>query len=158
MLVFLTVPACRRGSGETMKPQTTNEVGRDLDRLGKRIQLPVKPSEVWFEERPVGRPGGMGPTDYQLIAVLRFDPGTLKTLEGSAKENTGEPAVVGHEFDRPWLPPAVKAALQPRDEDSRGVRDGREFDGAPFFRSPFTTGFFVIVGATGYVLLSLQTT
>jgi hypothetical protein len=158
MFVMLTLPTCRRGSAEGTKPATSGEVGHDVNRLGRRIQLPVKPSEVWFEERPVGRPGGLGPTDYQLIAVMRFDPAALKTLEGATKSNTGQGAAVGREFDRPWLPPEVKAALQPRDEDSRRVRDGREFDGTPFFRSPFLTGYFVIVGATGYVLLSLQTT
>jgi hypothetical protein len=158
LVLALSLAGCRRRTGEDMRPpQSAADVDRDVNRLGQRITLPVHPLEVWFQERPVGKPGGIGPTDYRLTAILRFEPRDIARLIGSAPAPTESHAVVGHEIDQPWAPAEVRAALAPRDEDSRQVRDGREIDATPFLRAPFSTGYAVSVGATGFVLLSLQT-
>jgi AcrR family transcriptional regulator len=132
-------------------------VDRRSERLRELIALPAPPVEVWFEQVPRGAPGGLGPTDYLLVAVMRFRPDDLARLTAAAPRRPGSPPRVLAAAQRPWLPEPVKAAIRPHDERSVTVR-GEKFDAAAFAKSPFLSGSFVAVEGGEYVLLVLQTT
>ncbi|MFL5308065.1 MAG: hypothetical protein ACJ8F1_22810 [Polyangia bacterium] len=55
-------------------------MSQNLPTLRKLVRLPAEPQEVWFEQIPRGKPGGFGPTDYFLVAVMRFDRKSLTEL------------------------------------------------------------------------------
>jgi hypothetical protein len=50
----------------------------------------------------------------------------------------------------------VRAAVQLHDDHSVTVRE-QKFDGTPFLKAPFNSGYFVVVEGGEYVILSLQT-
>jgi hypothetical protein len=52
--------------------------------LARLIHLPVAPLEVWYEQIPLGVEGGLGPTDYVLVAVLRLEPVAVERLVADA--------------------------------------------------------------------------
>ena len=104
---------------------------RSIETLGKVINLPTAPVEVWFEDIPEGTPGGLGPTDYMLVAVMRFDRDRLAGLTKSAVAKSEASTRILASANRPWFPAAVKGAIRPYDGDSVAVR-GTKFDGAPF--------------------------
>ena len=132
-----------------------SSVKKSVDQLKKLISLPSSPSEVWFEELPLGKPGGLGPTDYLLVAVLRMDPAATAELMKISSSRPGNR--ISSTANRPWLPPPVRAAIQPFDDHSVTVR-GQKFDAAPFLKaSSFSMGYFVVVEGGEYVIVGLQT-
>ncbi|HEX3696216.1 MAG TPA: hypothetical protein VH374_12605 [Polyangia bacterium] len=138
-----------------MKPHDSGpSVARSVDQLKALINLPISPSEVWFEDVPRGQPGGLGPTDYVLVAVLRMAPTATAELTKTATSRPGNR--ISSTANRPWLPPPVRAAIQPFDDHSVTVR-GQKFDAAPFLKAPFSTGYFIVVDGGEYVIVSLQT-
>jgi hypothetical protein len=129
---------------------------RSVETLGKMINLPLQPTEAWYEEVPEGTPGGLGPTDYVLVAVMRFEPHKLaKFGQGAAGKRAGEPRVLSL-ANRPWFPRPVKTALRVIDADTVGVR-GEQFSGTAFAKGAYSDGSFVIVEGGEYVLLVLGT-
>lgn len=133
-----------------------SSVNRRVELLGKLITLPATPLEVWFEEVPRGVPGGMGPTDFTLVAVLRFPREDVTRIIRAARPRPDSPPRLLNVVQRPWLPDAVRASIQPFDERSVTIR-GEKFDAAPFAKSPFLSGAFVAVEGGEYVLLVLGT-
>jgi hypothetical protein len=131
-------------------------VERSIEKLRGIITLPAAPSEVWFEQVPRGSPGGLGPTDYLLIAVVRFEAADVARITASAQRRPGSPPRLSTAVRRPWLPEPVKAAIHPYDDQSVTVR-GDKFDATPFAKSPFLSGNFVAVEGGEYILLVLQT-
>jgi hypothetical protein len=118
--------------------------------------LPATPSEVWFEQVARGTPGGLGPTDYLLIAVIRFERADLARITSAAQRRPGSPPRIPLTANRPWLPEPLKLAIRPYDSHSASIR-GDKFDAAPFAKSPFLSGTFVVVEGGEYVLLVLET-
>ena len=138
-----------------MKPRDSGPtVARSVDELKLLINLPASPKEVWFEDVPRGQPGGLGPTDHVLVAVLRLEVAETDRLTKAAASRPG--SRISSTANRPWLPPPVRAAIQPYDDHSVTVR-GEKFDGAPFVKAPFSAGYFVVVEGGEYVIVSLQT-
>jgi hypothetical protein len=131
-------------------------VERRIEKLRNLVTLPATPAEVWFEQVPRGTPGGLGPTDYLLVAVLRFERADLARITATAQRRPGSPPRLSTTAHRPWLPEPVKAAIRPHDDHSVTVR-GDKFDAAPFAKSPFLSGTFVAVEGGEYVILVLQT-
>jgi len=131
-------------------------VDQRIELLGDLITLPATPLEVWFEQVPRGTPGGMGPTDFTLVAVLRFPREDIARITRAAKPRPDSPPRLLNVVQRPWLPDAVQSAMQPFDERSVTVR-GEKFDAAPFAKSPFLSGAFVAVEGGEYALLVLGT-
>lgn len=150
-------PACHKGvSAMNEKKNQGAPVDRRIEILRELITLPATPVEVWFEQTPLGRPGGLGPTDYMLVVVLRFARADLARITSAAQPLPGSPARIATTANRAWLPEPVKGAIRPHDESSVSIRGG-QFDAAPFARSPFPSGTFVAVEGGEYVLLVLQT-
>ena len=159
LLMVLTL-----GSAQACRPDKVNmknetpapSVSHDQAALRSRLNLPAAPLEVSFEQLPKGVPGGLGPTDYVLVALLRFDKATLGRLAETSQPRPGSPPRISLLADRPWFPAPVKAAIEGRDEKGVSIR-GRKFDATPLLKSPYATGYFVIVEGSDYVILSAQT-
>jgi len=144
---------------ETSARHATSAVSHDAQLLGKLLKLPAPPLEVSFEEVPLGAPGGLGPTDYLLVAVLRFDAGALARLAAAAEAaGSSAHAFPGDETlpGRAWFPEALKARLTTAGDAGATVR-GRAIDAAAIFRPRYSMGRGVIVDGTDYVVLVAQT-
>lgn len=137
------------------KNQTVT-VDQRIDKLREVVTLPTPPVEVWFEQVPRGTPGGLGPSDYLLIAVMRFKPTELARITERAQRRPGTPPRVTSSAKRPWLPEPVKAAIRDYDDHSVSVR-GEKFDAASFAKSPFLSGTFSVVEGGEYVILVMET-
>jgi len=136
----------KQGSG-------ASSVSHDVQLLGKLLKLPAPPVEASFEEVPVGTPGGFGPTDYQLVAVLRFDAAALARL--TAASPGGDPVTVPA---RPWFPAVLKGKVVPEAGASGdGVVQGRAIDAATLYRPRYSSGAAVLVEGTDYVVLIART-
>ena len=138
---------------DDMKQGQASSVSHDAHVLAMALKLPATPLEVAFEEVPVGTPGGFGPTDYRLVAVIRFDAGITAALTRADAGAAPESVPVA---DLPWFPDVVKAKLV-RGEQSRVTVRGRVIDGEAMFRPRYSTGSAVLVEGTDYILLMAQT-
>jgi hypothetical protein len=134
-------------------------VSHDVQLLGKLLKLPAVPLEASFEEVPLGTPGGFGPTDYQLVAVLRFDAAAVARL--TATSPAGDPAGTGAVPVRPWFPAALKAKVVTTGgaggAGGEAVVQGRAIDATAIFRPRYSSGAAVLVEGTDYVVLSART-
>jgi len=131
-------------------------VSHDVQLLGKLLKLPAVPLEASFEEVPLGTPGGFGPTDYQLVAVLRFDAAAVARL--TATSPAGDPAGTGAVPVRPWFPAALKAkVVTTGGAGGDAVVQGRAIDATAIFRPRYSSGAAVLVEGTDYVVLSART-
>ncbi len=155
-VLLLVAPGCHTRSLGSAGGTQAGAANRQVDKLQSLITLPAKPAEVWFEEVPRGAPGGAGPIDALLVAVLRFDPADLARVTAGARQRPGSPPRISSTADRSWFPDAIKGALRPYDYRSVAVR-GDKFDAAPFAKSPFGSGYFVAVEGGEYVILVLET-
>lgn len=134
-------------------------VSHDARLLGKLLRLPAPPLEVAFEEVPLGTPGGFGPTDYLLVAVLRFDGTVVARLADTAASSDAGTSSVAERArvpERPWFPDAVKAKLARADAGAT-VR-GRAIDAGAMFRPRYSMGWGVLIEGTDYLVLVAQTT
>jgi hypothetical protein len=125
---------------------------RDVAVLEKIVQLPIRPVEVWFRSVPRGSGGGIGPTDWTFLAVMRFEPATLAAFvkDGHLVEKP-DPKFPRNEV-APWFPAPVTAALQPVSDTHVRVK-GRRYDAAPFARAPAPPGSFFVLDDAPFVIL-----
>ncbi len=156
VLALGSAQACHEDKVKMKNEAPVQSISHDEAAIRSRLNLPGTPLEVSFEQLPKGAPGGLGPTDYVLVAVLRFDKPTLAHLAEMSQPRPGNPPRISLLADRPWFPAPVKAAIEGRDGTGVSIR-GRKFDAAPLLKSPYATGYFVIVEGTDYVILSAQT-
>jgi hypothetical protein len=148
--------ACHGKKGSMKTGEGTNPVSHSEELLAAQMNLPGAPSEVSFQQVPRGTPGGLGPTDYVLVALLRFDQGILKHLAETSQPRPGSPPRISEIANRPWFPPSVKAAIEPAAAGTFSVR-GRKFDASLLLKPPYATGYFVIVEGTDYMIVSAET-
>lgn len=129
------------------------EAARDVAALEKLVRLPVRPQEVWFGSLPRGSSeGGLGPTDWTLVAVMRFDARALSDYLKSAKlADKGEPRYPRKDVAA-WFPPEVRAALQPLSEQHVRVK-GKRYDGEPFALGTGPSGSFFVLDDAPFVIL-----
>jgi len=138
------------------RPKQGPTVSRSIDPIMRALKLPFRPVEAWWEETPVGEPGGIGPTDYDLNAVLLFDAATASALAKKAPSLPESPVLLPSDVLQPWLPAPVRAAMQPYDKDFVSVR-GAKYDAQPFLKPPYTSGAFIVIEGSGYVYISVRT-
>jgi len=154
--LLAVAPACRREiSALNMRNQTV-AFDQDLEKLRKLVTLPAPPVQVWYEQVPRGASGGLGPSDYLLIVVMRFKPNELASITAHAQRRPGPLPRITSEANRPWIPEPVKSAICPHDDYSVSVR-GETFDAADFSKSPFLSGTFTVVEGGEYVVLVMGT-
>lgn len=146
-------PACQR---KTHGKDDAVVVRRSVEELAKFVTLPATPTEVTFECVARGIPGGFGPTDYLLIAVMRFGRSDWARLTATAHRRPGSTPSIATTDHRPWFPAAVNAAIRVADDHSVTFR-GEEFDGEPFAKAAFQPGFFIAIEGGEYVVLVLET-
>jgi hypothetical protein len=128
------------------------EAERDVAKLEKIVRLPIRPLEVWFRSVPRGANGGLGPTDWTFLAVMRFDPAALTEFVNSGQlVEKGEPRFPKNEV-APWLPSQVTAALQPGTGTHLRIK-GRRFDAAPFARESSGAGSLFFLDDVPFVVL-----
>jgi hypothetical protein len=149
-------PACHRGQSAMRHNPEASTPSRSIPDFKKVVSLPAEPSEVWFEQVPRGTPGGLGPTDYFLVAVMRFSPSSLSALLKNATRTGDQSPGILPAVNRAWFPSPVKAAVRPVDAQNVSVR-GEEYDGAPFSSGAFSSGSFIVIDSSEYVLLILTT-
>lgn len=147
---------CKESKGTMTRKDPATNVIRGVEQLRKQVNLPDVPIEAEFELMTVGTPGGMGPTDHMLVAVLRFDKPALQHLISvSAQRPNATPRILTA-TRRDWFPAALKAALSPAEEDTLTVR-GRKFDAESFLKNPYASGYFIVVDGDEYVILTVET-
>jgi hypothetical protein len=149
--------ACKKGPSTMNAKNQEVAVNRALPELAKVVTLPATPTEVWFEQVARGRPGELGPTDYLLVAVLRFQPADLARIAATAHRGFGSPPRISATANRPWFPAPVRAAIRPYDDRSATVA-GTGFDAASFASSSFPRGQFIALEGGEYIILVLETT
>jgi hypothetical protein len=148
-LAWLTIgAACQKRMPASAEKNQRPSVDRRIEKLRDLIVLPALPTDVWFEQLTLGTPGGLGPNDYLLIAVMR--------IKDRAQRRPGFPPRITAFANRSWLPEPVKAAVRPYDNHSVTIR-GEEFDASPFAKSPFLSGTSSVVEGGEYVVLVMGT-
>jgi hypothetical protein len=130
-------------------------LSRDSEALSRVIELPVIPIEVWWRGGSMATPGGVGPTDELLLAVLRLEASELRALVGSGgQQSIAEPLRIPKGM-LGGLPLEVVSRLVLEDDEQYRI-DGSVFDPAPFARSPFSDGYWAPLSST-FALVYLYT-
>lgn len=155
VLALLLASGCRTPA-EHGHARPASSAAHDARVIGKLLALPAVPREVAYEEIPRGTPGGFGPTDFVLVAVLSFDQTVIARLAKRDGGGAGPLPRLSAASNRPWFPEAVKAALLPAGSGGVQVR-GQELDGQVFLRPPYATIQAVAVDGTDYVIVVAAT-
>lgn len=133
-------------------------VDSDIERLGRLVNLSVRPEAVTWQERRLGtnsRPEVPGPSDYALTAVLLYGAADADTVAASAEKIAPSSAAPVPVQD--WFPAALKGAAKPG-AAGRPTLDGQRYRADDFFRSPLLNGSLTRVANTNYYVLRLFTT
>ncbi|SEU09789.1 hypothetical protein [Stigmatella erecta] len=120
------------------------KTGTDLDSLEQMVNLPQRPAAVQWRKALRGRGGGLGPTDWQLIAVLEYPAAEAQALVSTLKP-TGL-AAPGLD-DGGWLPEATRQSL----------KSAQAYDASAFYRPPLQEGTVLHVPGSSTFVLSLFT-
>lgn len=153
-LLLMVLLACQRTlppeNEDTMSPNT------DITALDTYIQLPYLPQQAFWQTYEKGVRGSeLGPTDWELVAVLEYDEATLKTIQAEMTTQT-HPAesFVHQDMVRDWFPEPIK---------SRFVQDpayaetfkltGVRYTPSMFAQSPLSDGYVFIVDNLVFIYL-----
>ena len=131
----------------------------DVAQLAKFIELPMTPGAVRWQVAEQGvRTGAIGPTDFELVAVLEFDDASIAQLTNEMVEQSSPSAAyVAKSFVRPWFSEAIRGLFVTDDAYPDYLKlAGRRLDPAPFTKGSLQDGYAVIVD--NEVLLYLHTT
>ena len=138
-------------NGESTKPAST-----DVAALARRVKLGELPQEAVFKISPMGKGDGIfGPSDYSLIAALRYEPAALARVKLQlTRQNLGQSTAWLPE--RPeWFPESLSSRIQ-RCPNGWCI-EGEEYSARPFLKSGFVTGTFVTPHDSDFVILLLRT-
>lgn len=130
----------------------------DLSALARFVRLDSPPrSAQWFTEQmtpPSASP--LGPTDWQLIALLEYDEATLQQLRATwTPQTTPHELHVLPDFIRDWFPEVLRASFKVDSASGNFVWQGERYLPSAFAKPPLTAGFVLVVDR--YVLLVLHT-
>lgn len=125
----------------------------DIEPLRRRVSLPEQSTDCVFRVSPMGRPGGLGPTDTQLVAwVAVSSMEDLDTLYGAPRRTRGP--VVLSESEAQLLPEAVRSGL------SRSPKGAYQLSGPLRAPKQHTGGWRVTrvveVGDTGVLIWAMS--
>jgi hypothetical protein len=128
----------------TAAAATAAKTGTDLETLERAVSLPRRPRAAQWRKALRGTVG-LGPTDWQLVAVLEYSPEDSAALLATLT-STRLTSSIGD--DDGWLPAATRVAL----------KDAPAFEATPFFKSPLLQGtLFHLPGTTTFVLVLFTT-
>ncbi|RKH48478.1 hypothetical protein [Corallococcus llansteffanensis] len=127
---------------ETAAPAA--KTGTDLETLQKLVTLPRRPQAVQWRSSARGIPGGLGPTDTQLLAVLEYPAADVQALLSTLKSTRLTVKV----DDGGWLPEATREAL----------KQATAYEATPFFKSPLNQGTVFHLPKSNTFVLVLFTT
>jgi hypothetical protein len=126
----------------------------DIEALGKYIKFPVRPLAVAWETLSMSGQGAPGPTDWYLMAVLRYKEPDLDALAKSS-ESTNTPPVLDSNELRPWFPQDLKAAWT-AGPGGQFQLQGPAYKASAFYKGPLHDGYFAIVPKTDELFLYIQ--
>jgi hypothetical protein len=121
------------------------KTGTDLDTLEKTVTLPRRPRAAQWRKSLLGGVG-LGPTDWQLLAVLEYSEEDARALLAELKPLRGGASGAEVE-DGGWLPGATRTALN----------QAKAYDASAFFRSPLRAGSLYHLPGSNTFVLSLFT-
>ena len=130
------------------------EVKTSIEELEKRINLPVRPSEVKWTEEVFDNSKGMvpGPNDYRLTVLLKYDEKTAAELVKKLDAETSEKSL-GNADVKNWFPDEVKAKATSL--DGKNFLEGAKYSPNSFFRGSYQNGNLIRIGETNYFVLNL---
>lgn len=132
-------------------PENKDVISKDIDELAENINLPVRPAEAVWQKKTLGNPESRvpGPTDYLLVAVLKYDDADIEKVTGQSTEK----AVKGVGEIQDWFPEDLKSRAQ--DFDNEKLLSGEKCDAKSFARAPFLNGTLLRVNGSNYFILTL---
>jgi hypothetical protein len=148
------VPESRPVEPSSISPAPAAAVSENIDELARFVQLPVRPAAASWQYRRMGsndHPDVPGPSDFFLVAVLRYAPADADRLVAA---HSTSPASTDTAL-ADWFPPDLRA-LAHSNADGLLVLSGTRY-GASYVRSPFSVGALTRIGASGWFVLALWT-
>lgn len=131
----------------------------DVDALSAWIRLPAAPRQArWIVREKGTHSGGIGPTDFELIAALEYDPATVNALQGQMEAQTNPVDLyVAQDFLQQWLPDDLQA-LFASDQLYPGLLrlTTQRYQPTLFTTGSLQNGYVVIAG--NHILVYLHTT
>ena len=128
----------------------------DIVELSKFIQLPAQPIEARWQTAEKGtRTGGIGPTDYEGMAVLEYDTATVQLLRDQMLEQTSPTELyVTKDFVKPWFPHDVQQMFVTDSLYPEYLKlDGTRYQPSMFAKGSLLNGYVVTVGKQVFVYL-----
>lgn len=166
--IIVCSTACLWSSGQAIKNPSNKivnmnsssdnkaEISSDVQALAKNIKLAMLPTEAKWQAKTLGNAQSSvpGPTDYQLIAVLKYTDADaqnlIKELEKTLSENK-----IGNVEVEEWFPEAVKKTAQKIDDQT--LIEGDAYAPDLFLQAPYSGGKLIRVGETNYFVLKVFT-
>lgn len=144
-----------RQSNMQNSPENKDVINSDIDELAKNINLPVRPIEAVWTKKTLGNPESRvpGPTDYLLVAVLKYDDAGIETLKAKIVQSD---TVKGVAEIQGWFPADLKNLA--RDFDNEKLLSGEKYDAKSFARPPYLNGTLLRVNGSNYFVLTLFST
>ena len=153
---LLALAGCGPASGQRAAPTTAAPIPTDVPGLSRFINLPVQPVQVQWRVNEKGSGGAaIGPTDIELVAVLRLDPQGLQALRGQLTEQTSPAELfVAPDFVQPWFPAPIQRRFvaDPAHPDLLRLA-GVRYEPAPFARDGLSNGYVVLAEDTVFIYL-----
>lgn len=119
----------------------------DIAGLDELITLPAPPVEVRWQIAPKGVSGSaIGPTDYDLVAVLTFDAATLQGLQSQWTEQDSPPELlIAKEFMQPWFAPVLEPLVTVDPAFPAFLRlTGTRYEPMPFAKNSLRDGYVLV--------------
>ena len=154
---LLVLAGCGPAFGQRTAPTTAPApIPTDVPGLSRFINLPVQPVQVQWRVNEKGSGGAaIGPTDIELVAVLRLDPQGLQALRGQLAEQTSPAELfVAPDFVQPWFPAPIQRRFvaDPAHPDLLRLA-GVRYEPAPFARDGLSNGYVLLAEDTVFIYL-----
>ena len=147
------IEAC--GSRSNREAKVARAPSSDLERFSKVVNLVERPIEVTYQIMPVGTPGGFGPTDYRLIAAVKYDSASLGRLKERARRLSPEVRSCALSERPDWFPAPLQAAMKRCSLD--WCIDGERYSGDDFRKAGYVSGSFIVPEGQEFIILQLGT-
>lgn len=159
ILPFTTSCRTTTNNSDLPREEQTMSYQTDVAALNRLIQLPAEPQKAYWQTYDKSDRGSeLGPTDWELVAVLEYDVETIQNLQTQLIEQT-HPAelFVNPDFVKSWFPPAISDQFV---EDARYSQllklNSQRYMPTPFTKAPLHTGYLFISDNLIFLFLHTQ--